>query len=203
MFVDVVSWAAAALILLAAAVIMTERDWRVNLGALGAQYLAAFWLITRHLPFIIGSAKLITGWMVIAILGITRSGAENFEEDESSGLPRDRFFGFVFAGIALLVSAGASLRIEALIPGLEIPVIAGSLLLIITGILQLGITSDLLRALIGLLSMLAGFEVIYAAVENSVLVAGLLAIVNLGLALVGAYLLLAGSLPAQPAGDEP
>ena len=43
--------------------------------------------------------------------------------------------------------------------------------------------------LIGLLTTLSGFELIYAAVENSVLVTGLLAVVTLGLALVGAYLL--------------
>jgi hypothetical protein len=37
--------------------------------------------------------------------------------------------------------------------------------------------------------MLTGFETLYAAVEGSVLVAGLLAVVDLGLALVGAYLI--------------
>jgi hypothetical protein len=41
--------------------------------------------------------------------------------------------------------------------------------------------------------MLTGFEVIYAAVESSILVAGLLAITNLGLGLVGSYLLIADS----------
>lgn len=40
----------------------------------------------------------------------------------------------------------------------------------------------------GLLTTISGFELMYAAVENSVLVAGLLAVVTLGLALVGAYL---------------
>ena len=42
--------------------------------------------------------------------------------------------------------------------------------------------------MIGLLTFLSGFEILYAALENSVLVAGLLAAINLGLALVGAYL---------------
>jgi hypothetical protein len=39
------------------------------------------------------------------------------------------------------------------------------------------------------LTVLSGFEVLYAAVENSILVAALLAAVNLCLALVGSYLL--------------
>jgi hypothetical protein len=47
---------------------------------------------------------------------------------------------------------------------------------------------------VGLLTVIAGFEVIYAAIETSVLVAGLLGVVNLGLALTGAYVLISGSL---------
>ena len=50
-------------------------------------------------------------------------------------------------------------------------------------------TNDPLRMVIGLLTFLAGFEVLYAALEVSVLVAGLLAAINLGLAMAGAYLL--------------
>jgi hypothetical protein len=46
-----------------------------------------------------------------------------------------------------------------------------------------------MRVIVGLLTVLAGFEILFAAIENSILVAGLLASVNLGLALVGAYLL--------------
>jgi hypothetical protein len=71
-------------------------------------------------------------------------------------------------------------------------VIAGGLLLISTGLIHLGLTADILRVTIGLLTLIAGFEIIYAAVENSILVAGLLALTNLGLGLVGSYLLLAG-----------
>jgi hypothetical protein len=37
------------------------------------------------------------------------------------------------------------------------------------------------------LTALAGFEILYAAVESSALVTALLAVVNLGLALAGAY----------------
>ena len=54
-------------------------------------------------------------------------------------------------------------------------------------------STSTLRISLGLLTTLAGFEVIYAALEASVLLAGLLGIVNLGLALAGAYLLTASS----------
>jgi hypothetical protein len=59
------------------------------------------------------------------------------------------------------------------------------------GILLLGLTADTLRITLGLLTLLAGFEILYATVETSILLAGLLSIVNLGLALGGAYLMTA------------
>jgi hypothetical protein len=46
-----------------------------------------------------------------------------------------------------------------------------------------------LRVILALLSVLGGFEILYAALEGSILVAALLAVVNLGLGLVGAFLL--------------
>jgi hypothetical protein len=42
---------------------------------------------------------------------------------------------------------------------------------------------------LGLLTVLSGFELVYAALETSILIAGLQAVITLGLALVGAYLL--------------
>jgi hypothetical protein len=45
--------------------------------------------------------------------------------------------------------------------------------------------------------MLTGFEILYAAIESSILVAGLLAVTNLGLGIAGSYLLLAGTSPLE------
>jgi hypothetical protein len=68
-------------------------------------------------------------------------------------------------------------------------VLQGGLILICVGLLHLGMTTRPMRVIIGLLTVLSGFEVLYAAVETSLLVAGLQALTTLGLALVGAYLL--------------
>ncbi len=76
-------------------------------------------------------------------------------------------------------------------------VTSGSLLLIGMGLLHLGITSHILRVIIGLMTVLAGFEILYSAVEGSILVAALLAAINLGLALVGAFLLTAENTPEE------
>lgn len=192
MFNDLVSWVVVLLILISSGAMLISRDWRIQLAALALQYLAAFWLITRHQPFVIGSAKLVTGWMVVAALGMTRLGMQNTEEDQTTFGPNNRWFSVVLLGIVALVTVGATPQIEAIIPGLGLSVIAGGLLLISTGLIHLGLTSDVLRVIISLLTLIAGFEIIYAAVENSILVAGLLALTNLGLGLAGSYLLLAG-----------
>jgi hypothetical protein len=195
MIINVFLWVMVGLILLTSAAALIQRDWRVSLGALAIQYVAAFWLATRHLPFAMGSVKLIVGWMAVATLGMTRMGLAplEVEEKEESFFPRGQWFRGILIGVAALVAAGSTARVEAAIPGLGLQVIAGSLLLIGMGVAHLGVASDLLRVVIGLLTILTGFEIIYAAVESSILVAGALAVINLGLGLVGSYLLIAGS----------
>ncbi|HMU91824.1 MAG TPA: hypothetical protein PKE35_11065 [Anaerolineales bacterium] len=203
MATDIISWIAVGMILATSAIILISRDWRIPLGALALQYLAAFWLVTRHLPFVMGSAKLITGWMVVAAIGMTRLGLTATEEKaEDTSLQSGRWFRGILIGIVALVTAGATPRIETSIPGLGLPVIAGSILLIGAGVIHLGVTSDILRVTLGLLTMLTGFEVLYAAVESSILVAGLLALTNLGLGIAGSYLLIAGSIPLEVEDEE-
>ncbi len=198
MGINIVSWIAVGLVLVTSTVMLINRDWRVCLGALAVQYAAAFWLVTRHLPFVMGSAKLITGWMVVAALGMTRLGLPAAEEEkEDAFLLRGQWFRMILICIVALVAAGSTPRIEAGIPGLGLQVIAGSLILIGAGIVHLGVTSDTLRVILSLLTLLTGFEILYAAVESSILVAGLLAVTNLGLGIVGSYLLIAGSSPVE------
>ena len=62
------------------------------------------------------------------------------------------------------------------------------------GLLQIGLTSHPIRVIIGLLTIISGFEILYAVVEQSALVAGLLAGVTMGLALLGVYFLFQSSL---------
>ena len=198
MAVEIVSWVAVALIFVTATAMLISRDWRISLGALAILYLAAFWLVARHLPFAMSTAKLIAGWMVVATLGMTRLSLTEAEgQEQDTFFPRGIGFRITLMGIVALVTAGAAPNVEAAIPGMGIPVIAGGLLLIGGGVVHLGVTSDVLRAILGLLTLLAGFEILYAAVESAILVTGLLAVVNLGLGILGSYLLVEGSSPLE------
>ncbi len=82
-------------------------------------------------------------------------------------------------------------RLVDWIPEISLAQAWGSLILIELGILKLGFATRPLHATLGLLSLFSGFDILYAAINDAPLIAGLSAAVNLGLALVGAYLLLA------------
>ena len=91
----------------------------------------------------------------------------------------------------MLIVAVVTPSVDTIMADAGFPITNGSLLLIGMGLLHLGISAQVLRVAIGLMTVLSGFEILYSTVEGSILVAALLAVINLGLALVGAYLLIA------------
>lgn len=185
------AWIAILLVVVTSVGVLLARDWRWLVSFLAAQYVGVFILTLQHLPLGMATVKVIAGWMGAAILGMTRS---NLDEAEDAGiLPQGRFFRLVAAGIVALVAAASAPAVDTMMADAGTAVAAGSLLLIGMGLLHLGVTDQPLRVTVGLMTVLAGFEVLYAAVENSVLVAALLAVINLGLALVGAYLMTASN----------
>jgi hypothetical protein len=68
----------------------------------------------------------------------------------------------------------------------EVVALAG-LLLILGGILQIGFSGSILRRMVGVLTVLSGFEIIFAPLSDSVLLAGLIALVHLGIGLAETY----------------
>jgi hypothetical protein len=57
----------------------------------------------------------------------------------------------------------------------------------LAGFLQLGLTSDEFRIGLGLLTLLTGFSMLYLAIEPSLAVVALVALVHLGIALTVSY----------------
>jgi hypothetical protein len=180
-------WFALLLALITSAGLLLQRDWRWGIGLLALQYLSIFWLVQTHWPISMAATKLVTGWMACTVLGIAELNAKTTEETETSW-PQGRLFRLFTAGIILTASFTLALHASSWL-GLRLPIAWGSLLLIGMGLLQLGISTQSFRVILGLLTILAGFEILYAAVESSALVAALLSTVNLGLALSGAYFL--------------
>lgn len=182
-------------------IIFISRDGRVSVISLAVQYVGVFILVSISWPLQMAAVKLVAGWMSGAILGLAMVGkptfhqGENIKRGQSNKYPirlnniSESLFRF-FAGVMVTLAVlSISLNIQDWVPGISIYQIIGGLLLIGVGLLQLGFTSQSLNVALGLLTVLAGFEILYAGVEISALVAGLLAGVNLGIALIGAYLI--------------
>jgi hypothetical protein len=187
----ILDWTTLILIIVTATGLLLSRDWRWSLGFLAAQYLGVFWLVQTHWPVSMAAAKLVTGWMACAALGITEIISPTPIETETSW-PQGRLFRLLASALVVTVTFAAA-RLAMPWLGLSLPVAWGGLILLCMGLLHLGITAQPFRVILGALTFLAGFEVVYAAVESSILVAALLAIVNLGLALAGAYFMTANS----------
>ena len=187
----VFSWIVIVLLAVTSVGILLARDWRWSIIFLSAQYIGVFILALQHWPLGMATVKIIAGWMSAAILGMTRSNLD--EEEEANILPQGRFFRFIAAGVVGLITAAGTPLVDSMMADAGMAVSAGSLLLIGMGMLHLGVTDQPMRVTIGLMTVLAGFEILYTAVENSVLVAALLAVINLGLALVGSYLMIASN----------
>lgn len=174
------------LIFCASIALLINQHWRFSIIALALQYLAMFWLITQVWPISLSAVKLITGWMAGAVLSASQPSGRLAEENLGS------LYGKAFRVLAALIVWVLVLSIQPAVASV-LPVnstfLIGGLGLMGMGLLQLGVSTRPLRVILGLLTTLSGFEILYAAVEGSLLVAGLLAVITLGLALAGAYML--------------
>ena len=188
MWAQVLSWGAVGLIAFAATGVLLARDWRWNLGLMAAQYLAAAILTTAHWPLGMAAALLVAGWMSVATLGMALTALPSRILSTESLWPQARAFRLFMAGMVYVLAAGLTPRIDEFVAGIGSPVIAGSILLVGIGFLLLGTSAQVAPIILGLFSVVMGFEVFYSAVEGSILVAGMLSAVNLGLGLTGAYL---------------
>jgi hypothetical protein len=173
------------LILVATLELLVGSNSKRMMASLAVLYLGLFLLVINYWSIGLSAVKLVAGWMALAILAASQGG------EELSQTPLNRQ-GVLFRIIAALV---IWLLVFLIAPSLSflttlpLPVAWSGLILIGMGLLQLGMTTQTIKVIIGLLTVLAGFEIFYATIESSVLVAGLLAMITIGLAAAGAYLI--------------
>lgn len=190
-----VLWIAAVSLAVTSAGLLISRSWRWSLGLLALQYFATFWLALAHWPLSLSATVLVAGWMSAAALGMTHINLKSDPAAETSW-PQGSLFRIFACGLVLLTISAAAGSLAAWLPNSSLPLAWGALVLIGLGLLHLGMTLQPLRVILGLLTTLLGFEVLYTVIENSILVAGLLVVVTLGLALTGCYLLILGEQTA-------
>ena len=179
----------AVILLLSAAINLVRRQWTLNIFALGLQYICIFLLILEVRSAFLAGIKLIVGLMVSLMLYLTLKSSGLIE---SILLRRHVTSGEIFRGtIALLLALISFLAAPALqqsaFPQSSQLLLTASLGLILFGLFQMGTITEPLYLVIGLLTFLSGFELLYASLEFSRLLEALLTAVNLSLALVGSF----------------
>ncbi len=182
--------------LIAAVYLLVGQEWRRGLMALAVVYAVAagytLWLWSPGLA----AVKLVTGWMAVAVLGAAQP-AEGWRELTPPGWVGTAFHLIASGLVILLVYSVAPLAV-AYFP-VPAPAMRGGLILIGMGMLHLGMSTRPFREVVALLTTLAGFDLLYTSVEQSILVAGGQAFITLGLALVGSYVV---SAPSMRTGGE-
>jgi len=185
-------------LLLAGGLLVVLSDWRAGIVALLVEYAATALLLTQLVIGEVALAKLITGLLAAGIFTIT-AWQLNFGRPATPGVPAwqmrletptalpFRLMAVIMVVVSALYVAGQP---SLALPGLDSGSAANSAsyLLMALGLLNLGLTEEPLSAGIGLLTLLLGFEIFYAAVEPSLAVVALLAGVELSVALAVGYL---------------
>ena len=198
---------ASVIISITAATLLLIQDWRISLIVLALQYLCVFVLIIPVWPLPMAAAKLISGWIAAAVLGMAISAnpdlrsqlrsanhqlnpatvTEQFQATGGLGIA----FRVLTAGLVALTIASQLELVASWLPKITAEYAWTGLLLIGFGMIKLGFTFQPFHILLALLTALAGFEILYAVLEPSVISAGLFAAVTLAISLIGAYLLTA------------
>jgi hypothetical protein len=176
-----------------AAVLIISRDWRISILSLAIQYICVFVLVSLSWPLETAATKLVAGWMACAVMGVALLNLPGGYITANPRLISDILFRLLAVILTALIVFAGGPKIGIWLPEVTVNQVFGSLTLISLGLLHLGLTIHPIRVVFGLLTVLSGFEILYSAVESSILIAGLLAIVTLGLAIVGAYMLAAST----------
>ena len=170
--------------LASAMLLLLTQKWRLFLFAIALQYMAAFLLVGLVWEPGLAAVKVVVGWMTVAVIGAVKpvQGIQFMYNASKMGV-LFRFIAVIIAGLTVfmvtpLTSEWIAIQQRIIFPGL---------MLIVSGLLQLGLTGQIVRRFVGVLSVMAGFEIIFASLSSSVLLAGLLGMIHLGIGLAVSY----------------
>lgn len=198
---------AAYLALVTAFIIVIAWDWRLALAGLTLQYFAATVLFLDVLDPQLSIVKLFTGWFICIMLYFTARQVnwgrlpEDVAPDEAIQwrrqqqirfgpylLPSNTPFRLLLALLVVLAVFTLSQPQGLQLPAVTAPVNMAVLALCGMGLVGLGLTTEPLKAGMGLLTFMTGFELFYSSLEQSAGMLVFLAAANLILALAISYL---------------
>lgn len=186
-----------------ASLIVVIRDWRFSLAALAVQYVLVGLLLTRLIQPQVAVLKVLIGALACVVLYLTArlvsasSEAPPLEREDSdfplkvggdrggAALPdfTFRFLAALFVGLAVY-----SLSKRYPLPEVPSDIGFACYWLVSQGLLVLILTEEPLKAGMGLLTLITGFELFFSVLERSLSVVGFLGIANFLIALAITYL---------------
>jgi hypothetical protein len=188
-------------LVLTALIMFLTSDWRLSLTALLVQYVFVGLALTRFLQTEVALVKILVGVLAVSILYLT---ARRIQE-EAGSRPTDesspRFLGLNIrwsAGplglpLRLLTVVLVALGLIRLFTGYRFPLASADIAFVVfwigsMGIMGLVLSGDPLRVAAAMLTLLTGFDLVYASLEPSLSIAGFWGALTLMAALAFSYL---------------
>jgi hypothetical protein len=191
-------------LLIAAGLVVILVNWRLLILALGVQYLLLGLMLTRAVPLELAAVKALVGIIICPVLYITARRVKwgHLDEDEETEeeKPRSRLSWLISPGLPMrlivtllgvVLSLSLALRNPLPIAGDQITsrdLTIGIFSLLLLGLLNAALNENPLKTGLGVLTMLAGFELFYTVIEPTLTIVGLLGLTNLIIALAISYL---------------
>jgi len=170
--------------LAAVGLMLVASDWRMRIAGLASIYLIGFIVIIQIWPVALASVKLISGWMGIALLSTSMLNSMN--QANSHRFTSEIVFRFLMAVLIWIVVAAIAPSINEWLPIPYTNLYIG-VSLMGSGLLFMSLTDDFIEIVLGLLTILAGFDIIYSSLEGSALVTGIYAFIIILICLLSGY----------------
>lgn len=199
-------------LVLTALIMFLTSDWRLSLTALLVQYVFVGLALTRFIQTEAALVKILVGVLAVSILYLTARRIQEEAGSQQSVETSPRLLGLSIrwgAGplglpLRLLAVVLLTLGLVRLFTGYSFPLAPADISFVVfwmggMGIMGLILSGDPLRAAAAMLTILAGFDLVFSALETSVTIAGFWGALTLMAALAFSYLATAHALNVNQA----
>jgi hypothetical protein len=197
-------------LVLTALIMFLTSDWRLSLTALLVQYVFVGLALTRFIQTEVALVKLLVGVLAVSILYLTARRIQEEAGSQPTAEESPRFLGMSIRwgagplGLPLrqLTVVLVMLGLVRLFMDYRFPLASADIAFVVfwmgsMGIVGLVLSGDPLRAAAAMLTILAGFDLVYATLEPSLSIAAFWGALTLMAALAFSYLATVHALSAN------
>lgn len=164
--------------------ILMGESWRFRIAGLAVVYLVSFVVILQIWPVALASVKLIAGWMGVVLMSASQISKQ--ESYRTRPLNSQSIFRLLITLLVWIVINAAANTFNEWIPIPYTNLYIG-LITIGGGLIFASVNKGIFNVIIGILTLLAGFDIIYSSLEGSALVTGIFALIIIFISLLNTY----------------